>query len=120
MAELFSSDGVHDKLSSLIDVKIDLLVSVESHIVRVDTLFAFLAKSLLEIRANGVGRVGIFFTITTSQVFGISIKSTEESGLLLFGFFKFFLFIEFSFKHGLGLAMVFDCICDTFDIALII
>ena len=55
--ELLASNGVHDKLSSLIDVKIDFFVSVEGEIMGVNTFFAFLANSLLEVRTDSVSWV---------------------------------------------------------------
>ena len=55
--ELLASNGVHDKLSSLIYVKIDFFVSVEGEIMGVNTFFAFLADSLLEVWTDSVGWV---------------------------------------------------------------
>ena len=57
--ELLASNGIHDKLNSLIDIKIDFLGSVECEIVGVKTFFAFLTESLLEVRADSVGWVTI-------------------------------------------------------------
>ena len=57
VVELLASDGVHDELDSLINVKIDFLVSVECKVVGVKTFFALLTKSLLEVRTNSVSWV---------------------------------------------------------------
>jgi hypothetical protein len=62
--ELLASNGVHDKLGSLIDVKIDFFVSVEGEIMGVNTFFAFLANSLLEVRTDSVSWV-IFILVVT-------------------------------------------------------
>lgn len=57
VVELLASDGVHNELGSLINIKIDFLVSVECKVVGVNTFFAFLAESLLEVRTDSVGWV---------------------------------------------------------------
>ena len=59
LAELFTSNGIHYELGSLINIQIDLFISVQGEIVRVKTLLAFLTESLLEVRADCVGRIGI-------------------------------------------------------------
>lgn len=115
LAHFFSSDCVHDQLSSLINIQIDFLSSVKSEIMWVNTFLSFLAKSLFEIRANFVGWIIIIWVITVliSESFGISIKCTKKSSLLLLGSFLFLFFIKFSFKHLSWLTLVFDSTCDT-------
>ena len=63
LAQLFSSDGVHDKLNSLVDIQIDFLRAVKSQIVGIDTLFTFLAEPLLEIGTYSIRGVIILIRI---------------------------------------------------------
>jgi hypothetical protein len=48
----FSTELVHDKLGSLIDIKIDLLVTIKGEIMGVYTFFTTLTETLFEIRTD--------------------------------------------------------------------
>lgn len=41
--ELFPSDSVHNKLNPLVDIQIDLFSPIKGQVMRIDTLFSFLA-----------------------------------------------------------------------------
>lgn len=55
LTKLLTTNRVHDKLSSLVNVQVNLLSSVQGQIVRVNTLLTLLAKTLLEVGADSVG-----------------------------------------------------------------
>ena len=75
IVHLFSTDGIHNQLGSLINIQINGLRSVESKIVRVDTFFTLLTKALFKIGTNNISWVFILiWWITTAKVFGISIE----------------------------------------------
>jgi hypothetical protein len=101
LTQLLASNGVHDQLCPLVNIEIDFLITVESQIMRIDALFAFLAKSLLEIRTDDVGRIFFLLFINILEFVDIIVKRIQQS---LF-FFLFLLdfsaleFISLEFAH---------------------
>lgn len=116
LTELLSPYCIHNKLSSLVNIKVDFLCSIQSEVMRVDTLFPLLAKALLEVGTDNVSRIFVFIRIISSfESIDISIERIEEGCFFLFFFSQFSFLKLFAFEFGHGDALMFDCSFYSFD-----
>lgn len=115
LTELLSSYCIHNKLSSLVNIKVDFLGPIQSEVVRVDTFFSLLAKTLFEVRTDNVGRVFVFVRIISFESIDISIERIEEGCFFLFLFSQFSFLKLLAFEFGHGDTLMFDGSFYSFD-----
>lgn len=115
LIQLFPPYCIHDELGSLVNVEVYFLCPVESEVVRIYTLFALLAETLLEVGTDGVSWILIFIGVISFQAIHIIIQRVEKS-CFFFGFFlELSLLKFFCFQFGHRNTLMLDSLFYSFD-----